>query len=100
VAGGDREDIDRILPVLEVLGQTTHIVPVGAGHGLKAPNNLMSATHLLITSEAVLAGEKFGIEPAVMLETVNGSSDEVDPPTTNGLTSFFQARITQDSTCP
>lgn len=74
MAGGDREDIGRVLPVLEVLGHATHIGPVGAGHALKALNNLMSATHLLITSEAVLAGEKFGIDPAVMLEAVNGSS--------------------------
>ena len=28
-----------------------------AGHALKALNNLMSATHLLVTSEAMLAGE-------------------------------------------
>lgn len=74
MAGGKREDIDRVLPILEVIGHTTHIGPVGAGHALKALNNLMSATHLLITSEAVLAGEKFGIDPAIMLEAVNGSS--------------------------
>lgn len=74
MAGGEHEDIERVLAILEVIGHTTHIGPVGAGHALKALNNLMSATHLLITSEAVLAGEKFGIDPAIMLAAVNGSS--------------------------
>ena len=37
-------------------------------------NNLLSATHLLITSEAILAGEEFGLNPEVMLSIFNGSS--------------------------
>ena len=74
MAGGDQQHLTHLLPVLEILGRTTFIGPVGAGHALKALNNLMSATHLLITSEAILAGEKFGIDPAVMLDAVNGSS--------------------------
>ncbi|WAJ33005.1 NAD(P)-dependent oxidoreductase [Arthrobacter sp. FX8] len=74
MAGGDQAHLQEVLPVLEKLGYTTRIGPVGAGHALKALNNLMSATHLLISSEAILAGEKFGIEPAVMLDAVNGSS--------------------------
>lgn len=35
---------------------------------------LRTATRLLITSVAVPAGEKFGIDAAVMLEAVNGRS--------------------------
>jgi 3-hydroxyisobutyrate dehydrogenase len=51
-----------------------HVGDVGAGHALKALNNLMSAAHLLASSEAILAGERFGLDPAVMLDAVNGSS--------------------------
>ncbi|MBO0833004.1 MAG: NAD-binding protein, partial [Actinobacteria bacterium] len=40
----------------------------------KALNNLMSAAHLLASSEAMLAGQAFGLDPAVMLDIVNGSS--------------------------
>jgi 3-hydroxyisobutyrate dehydrogenase len=47
---------------------------VGAGHAAKALNNLLSASHLLLTSEAVLAGQRFGVQPSVLLEVVNGSS--------------------------
>jgi 3-hydroxyisobutyrate dehydrogenase len=47
---------------------------VGSGHAIKALNNLISATHLWITSEAMVAGQRFGLQPEVMLEIINGSS--------------------------
>ena len=34
----------------------------------------MSAAHLLVSSEALIAGRRFGLDPAVMLEIINGSS--------------------------
>ncbi|GAA1632985.1 NAD(P)-dependent oxidoreductase [Nonomuraea maheshkhaliensis] len=75
MAGGDPGDFDRVRPILETIGRRVlHLGPAGAGHALKALNNLMSATHLLLTSEAMLAGQRFGLDPAVMLEAVNGSS--------------------------
>ncbi|MFH5823189.1 NAD(P)-dependent oxidoreductase [Georgenia sp. AZ-5] len=74
MAGGDAELVERARPVLEAMGKVVHTGPVASGHALKAFNNLLSATHLLVTSEAVLAGKEFGLEPAVMLATINGSS--------------------------
>ncbi|TVT16467.1 NAD(P)-dependent oxidoreductase [Amycolatopsis acidiphila] len=75
MAGGAAEDVARVRPPLECLGsKVSHVGGVGAGHALKALNNLMSATHLLVSSEALLAGQEFGLDPAVMLEVVNGSS--------------------------
>lgn len=75
MAGGAAGDVDRVRPPLAQLGtKVSHVGGVGAGHALKALNNLMSATHLLVSSEALLAGQEFGLDPAVMLEVVNGSS--------------------------
>jgi 3-hydroxyisobutyrate dehydrogenase len=34
----------------------------------------MSAAHLVVSSEALIAGRRFGLDPAVMLEIINGSS--------------------------
>ena len=34
----------------------------------------MSAAHLLASSEALIAGRRFGLDPAVMLEIINGAS--------------------------
>ena len=76
MAGGPVDVLDRLRPVLEVLG--SHVVHAGdivsAGHAIKALNNLMSAAHLLASSEALLAGRQFGLDPDVMLSIVNSSS--------------------------
>lgn len=74
MAGGDPADVDRARPLLDILGRTTHVGTVGSGHAVKALNNLMSAVHLWASSEAIVAGEKFGLEPSVLLDVVNHSS--------------------------
>jgi 3-hydroxyisobutyrate dehydrogenase len=74
MAGGPDDAVASLTPLLGVLGRVRHVGPVGAGHALKALNNLMSAAHLLASSEALLAGQRFGLDPAVMLDVVNGSS--------------------------
>lgn len=75
MTGGSEEAVTALRPVLEVMGgRILHVGPVGAGHALKALNNLLSATHLLVSSEAMLVGQEFGLDPSVMLEAINGSS--------------------------
>ena len=51
-----------------------HAGPVGAGHALKALNNLLSATNLLITFEAVAGRTRFGLDPKVMVDAINDST--------------------------
>jgi 3-hydroxyisobutyrate dehydrogenase len=76
MAGGPVSAVDRARTVLDVLG--TRVVHVGdspgAGHALKALNNLIAAIHMLAASEAMLAGQRFGLDPAVMLDVVNTST--------------------------
>jgi 3-hydroxyisobutyrate dehydrogenase len=74
MVGGSVADVDAVSPILAHLGTPTRVGPCGAGHALKALNNLLSATHLWVTSEAMLVGERFGLEPEVMLTSINGSS--------------------------
>ena len=74
MVGGGAKAVARVTPVLEHLGTVRHAGAVGSGHAIKALNNLISATHLWITSEAILAGERFGLQPEAMLEIINGSS--------------------------
>jgi 3-hydroxyisobutyrate dehydrogenase len=74
MAGGSETDVDDARGVLAALGVVKRVGEVGAGDALKALNNLLSATHLWATSEAILVGERFGLDPAVMIETINGSS--------------------------
>jgi 3-hydroxyisobutyrate dehydrogenase len=76
MTGGSPAALATLRPVLDVLGsKVVHAGAVpGAGHAVKALNNLMSAAHLLASSEAMLAGQAFGLDPAVMLDIINGSS--------------------------
>jgi 3-hydroxyisobutyrate dehydrogenase len=75
MVGGPAPSFERFKPMLSAIGsRVVHAGPVGAGHAVKALNNLMSAAHLLASSEALIAGQRFGLDPAVMLEIVNGSS--------------------------
>lgn len=74
MVGGAAATVARVTPVLEQLGTVRHAGAVGSGHAIKALNNLISATHLWITSEAMLAGQRFGLQPEAMLEIINGSS--------------------------
>lgn len=74
MVGGAEGDLDEARGVLEVLGKPTLVGPIGAGHALKAINNLMSAAHLWVSSEAMLTGIEFGLDPTVMLDAINTSS--------------------------
>lgn len=76
MAGGAADAVASATPLLEVLGsRVVHVGTMpGAGHALKALNNLISAIHMLATSEAMLAGQRFGLDPAVMLDVLNTSS--------------------------
>ncbi|MCD2192158.1 NAD(P)-dependent oxidoreductase [Actinomycetospora endophytica] len=74
MVGGPDDVVAGLMPVLEAIGHPRHVGPTGAGHALKALNNLMSAAHLLASSEALLAGQAFGLDPEVMLDVVNASS--------------------------
>lgn len=74
MAGGSDEDLAEAAFILECFGTVKRAGQVGAGHAAKALNNLMSATHLLVSSEAILAGQSFGVDPELLLQIVNGSS--------------------------
>lgn len=75
MVGGPSEAFERFKPMLTAVGKkVVHAGGTGAGHAVKALNNLMSAAHLLASSEALIAGRRFGLDPAVMLEIINGAS--------------------------
>jgi len=74
MVGADDAELERVRPLLESMGTIRHAGTVGAGHAIKALNNLLSASHLLATAEAMAAGTRFGLDPDVMLAVFNGSS--------------------------
>ncbi len=77
MAGGSDDAVARARPLLEVLGATiTHTGPAGTGHAMKALNNLLSAIGLLGAVEVLSLGARFGLDPSVMLDVLNGSTGE------------------------
>lgn len=75
MAGGPAEWIEEFRPALEQIGKNIVIAGgVGAGHALKAINNMLSASTLIASSEALVVGARFGLDPTVMTDAINVSS--------------------------
>jgi len=75
MAGGEAADLDRAEPVLRAMGTSIHRCGgIGAGQAMKALNNLVSAGGFLIGIEALLIGQRFGLDPALMVDVLNAST--------------------------
>ena len=75
MAGGEAAHLDRIDPLLMAMGNSVHRCGgIGAGQAMKALNNLVSAGGFLIGIEALLIGQKFGLDPALMVDVLNAST--------------------------
>ena len=75
MAGGPPAAVARAEPLLLSMGASVMPTgPVGSGHAMKALNNLVSATGLLVSVEALLIGKRFGLDPAVMVDILNAST--------------------------
>jgi 3-hydroxyisobutyrate dehydrogenase len=75
MAGGDAGQLRRAEPLLMAMGASVHHCgDVGAGQAMKALNNLVSAGGFLIGIEALLIGQKFGLDPARMVDVLNSAT--------------------------
>ncbi|QKC91921.1 NAD(P)-dependent oxidoreductase [Mesorhizobium sp. NZP2234] len=75
MVGGVEEDIEIVMPVLNVMGKSITVTgAVGSGHAMKALNNYVSAAGLQAACEALLIGQEFGIEPDVLVDVLNVST--------------------------
>jgi 3-hydroxyisobutyrate dehydrogenase-like beta-hydroxyacid dehydrogenase len=75
MVSGPAAEIELIRPALAVFGKLFLIGErPGMGQTMKLANNLLSATAMVATSEAVVMGVKAGLDPAVMIEVINAGS--------------------------
>lgn len=75
MTGGDAADLQDVEPLLRAMGSSiTHVGGIGAGQAMKALNNLVSAGGFLIGIEALLIGQRFGLDPALMVDVLNAST--------------------------
>ncbi|OWV87615.1 hypothetical protein ATY78_03705 [Rhizobium sp. R635] len=75
MVGGEDDGFAKIEPVLRTMGSSIiRTGPVGTAHAMKALNNLVSAGGFLIGVEALLIGQKFGLDPSLMVDVLNVST--------------------------
>lgn len=80
MVGGDHEDaIERVRPLLEVLGGRLFLTgPLGSGHAMKALNNYVCAAGFAAAAEALIVGTQFGLEAETIVDVLNASSGRND----------------------
>jgi 3-hydroxyisobutyrate dehydrogenase-like beta-hydroxyacid dehydrogenase len=75
MVSGPKQLSDDLMPILSVIGKVFWVGErAGLGQTMKLCNNLLSATAISITSEALVLGAKAGLDPAVMLDVINAGS--------------------------
>lgn len=72
MAGGAREDFERLRPVLEVMGRPTLVGPPGSGSLAKLCNQLIVANTITTVAEALLLARQGGADPAAVREALAG----------------------------
>ena len=79
--GGDAATLDRVRPVLDVLGRSVvHAGPPGSGNAIKLLNNLMFGAINAITAEVMAGCALTGVSPRTFYETVaNSEAATVSP---------------------
>ncbi|HUT49742.1 MAG TPA: NAD(P)-dependent oxidoreductase [Alphaproteobacteria bacterium] len=77
MVSGPRAEYAKLKPVLDVIGNVFFVgEKQGLGQTMKLINNVLSATAMAMTSEALVLGAKAGLEPETMLDVVNAGSGQ------------------------
>lgn len=75
MVSGPRADYETCTPLFETLGRATFVgEKPGAAQTMKLVNNVIAATTLAVTAEAMVAGVKAGLDARVMIDVLNAGS--------------------------
>jgi len=75
MVGGDAADLERVRPVLEVLGKTiVHCGPVGNGQLTKLCNQILCGLNLLAVSEAFVFAQRAGLDVNTMIQVTSAGA--------------------------
>ena len=82
IGGDDPAAIERARPLLSTMGERLFDTGgLGSGHAMKALNNFVAAATFAACAEALLAGQRFGLDPKRMVEILNVSTGAISTPT-------------------
>jgi 3-hydroxyisobutyrate dehydrogenase len=75
IGSNDEKAVERVTPVLQTMGaKLFRTGGSGSGDVVKALNNYLAGANFRAASEALTIGQRFGIEPSLILEIINVSS--------------------------
>jgi 3-hydroxyisobutyrate dehydrogenase-like beta-hydroxyacid dehydrogenase len=75
MVSGPTADFEAVKAALEAIGKVFFIgTKPGSAQTMKLANNLLSATAVVATSEAVVLGVKSGLDASVMIDVINAGS--------------------------
>ena len=75
MVSGPRHEFEILQPVWSAIGRATFVSEQpGAAQTMKLINNLIAATTLAVTAEAMVLGVKSGLDPQVMIDVLNAGS--------------------------
>lgn len=75
MVGGDEEVVDRIRPLLEVVGKTiTYVGGPGSGQIAKAANQIMVAAQMVAEAELLIFAQKAGADLEKVIEAIRGGA--------------------------
>ena len=74
-ASGSADDLDRVSPVLSVLGTVRTVGSViGEGQAIKVVNQHLCSVHIVAAAEALALAESLGLDRATVLDLVSGGA--------------------------
>jgi 3-hydroxyisobutyrate dehydrogenase-like beta-hydroxyacid dehydrogenase len=72
VGGDDEAAVERAVEVLSAMAESVFPAgPLGAGHAMKTLNNYVAAAGLIAAFDALLIGNRYGLDPETMLDVFN-----------------------------
>lgn len=75
LVGGTESAFEIAHPILTRMGKRIiHCGPSGAGLGAKICNNLVLGVQQIVVAEAMLLGQKLGLDPAILAGVINSST--------------------------
>lgn len=77
MVGGDAAVLERVRPVLRVLGSNIfYMGGHGAGHAAKLCNQILTGTAHVLVAEAMVLGTRLGLDPQTLFEVLQASSGQ------------------------
>ena len=74
MVGGDSADVERAMPILEAMGNATHVGATGAGQITKAINQIIIAGTYVTVAEGLTLGMKAGLDMEKVLQAIWGGA--------------------------